>query len=115
MEKILPNQNFISSKKKIYELKNFDFVKNDLEELIFEIGDKCNVEINIETKTVNGFKEILIFIENKKENGYFFKISTIDEYLFLDFAILKFLEIEFNELFQRIKIENIIKKEVNSI
>ena len=100
IEKKIPNVKFINSQKKIYDLEDFHPEENDLQKILLEIGEIYNKEINFE---INEFEEkqqeIWIFIDDDKENGFFFRNFCENKDFSINFSILKFLEMEFKELF----------------
>ena len=100
--------NFINSDKKIplqnpetfLPLSDYNPKENDFFWIFLEIIDICEIEINIEINKVEDKQDVFFYTENDKENGYYFRITFQDINLVQDFAILKFLEFEFFDLFE---------------
>ena len=109
LEKKIPEKEFINSDEKISSLEeDYDLKENDLQGISMEIGSIYDTEINFEFIEIEGEKDkkdAFIYTKNDKKNGYFFRISFIDEELAIDYTILKFLELEFNDLFKWILIQ----------
>ena len=91
----IPKEKLLNSENK--NVSNFD-VKNDL---LVEIEKFYQIKIYLAVTVLNNNKREIYIYKNDNENRYFFEILSIINKEFLqDFIILKFLEIEFKELFE---------------
>ena len=101
LETKFPEKKFINSKKKISFLENYDPKEKNLQEILIYIGLIYDTVIKFKIIEENDKQKVISFyIKNEEKNSYQIKISFEDKKWVVDFSILKFLELEFNNLFK---------------